>query len=540
MGKAESIAEKGRRLVRQYLRNGGRATDVPGRTIADFTGQQTTEITPSVSTVTSDMPKSPDPLGTVNLRMYSPKERAQITGLIQHYVGTHNLTLLAELSGNGKFQKNEAARKKQYLSRHPEADEADYDAQRAMQLDRTRNRTKRRINERVYSIIKENLGLESLTQAADTFEKQRKNANQAVLDHIERVYPGELRTGLRSEVSFPMRPADLLELALKSGTDPELQFEIRRLFLNTVIALHEQKGRSRIAEEKMGQIQTLLNDKFYAGKTGKNIILTVYGLFNNETNELIGEPLFESPTEAAPDGTHYKTLPLPVRELKSGGFVLQLVNQKGEGDAIRKGLRKAQERREKGQSGDVSIEEDSQDTYRERLVVIGDQAATDAVTNELLGLVLDKENNRYLYNLDVLGDVMPDIDGSPPGIPTGGGEIKFGNRGGAGQSKKVNYTKIEFRFQGLVHPIKIVTQPLKSYITEQLEVGTYDEDRGEFTGPAWKLYAQKREEIITRLLLPKPIYPELPHIQDRDKRVPSKPSLETAQKLREIRIFELD
>jgi hypothetical protein len=526
-----------RKIISRFFRYGSAPVGM-GRTIDDFTGHGTTDAPAALPTITADVPTPTDPLGIVTLRMYTPGEKVQITGLINHYVGAPNLTLLAELSGNGKFRKHETVRKKTYLSRHADVPGDDYDKQRATLLDGMRERTKRRINHHVYSTIQQAFGLESLEDAADVFEKQRKNANQAVIDHVTQVYPEEMRTGIRNEVSFTRRPADLLEEALKSGTDPELQFEIRRLFVNTVIALHERKGRSRIADEKMAQIQTLLNEKFYAGKTGKNQHLQLYGLFDNETNELLGQILSEAPTEDPAEGTHYKTLNLPVRELKSGKFVLTLVDQKYEGNAIRKAVRKAHQRKTKGRGDTISVEEDVQDTYRMKLVVIGDQATTDEVTNEFFEIVTDRGNNSYFYNRDIMGDLILDADRRPTGVPTGRGEIQMGNSGGTGQSDKVNYTKIAIEFEGVANPIKTSVQSLESYIAEQLEVGTYDSERGEFTGPAWLNYAQRREEAVAPYFFPRTVYKGLPDLQQRDKRTPTPQSAEIARRLRETKIFD--
>lgn len=527
-----------RAAVTRMFRHGVGADNFPTtRTIRGvLTGEEPIDELVPAQRINVDSPPPPDPLGIVTLGMYSPRERAKITGLINHYVGEHNLTILAELSSNGKFRRHEARRRTEYLSRHPNVSQEEYDLHREEQLESMRERTKRRINYQVYRTVQDSLGLESLEQAAEVFEKQRRNANQAVIDHVALVYPGEMRTGLRNEVSFTRRPADLLEQALQSGTDPELQFEIRRLFLNTVIALHERKGRSTIADEKLAQIQNLLNEKFYAGKTGKNHTIEIYGMFDNETNALIGEPLFEPPTDQADEGTHYKTLQLPVRQLKSGTFVLTLVDQKYEGNAIRKALRKAQERKAKGKGDTVSVEDDVQDTYRMKIVVIGDQGATDDVTSEIFELLTDKDNNPYFYNRDIMGKVILDDMKQPTGIPTGDGEIQMGNRGGTGQSDNVNYTKIAVEFQQVVNPIKIVVQPLASYIAEELEVGKYDNEIGEYDGAAHSLYRERREKGI-KVFFPLQIYPELPDLNQRDRRVPSPTSRRIATQLRETKVF---
>lgn len=538
-GRGRRLPEDRRDQVRRLFRHGvGTASLSADRTFEGIlSGQQLVREEPIVAPVIPDEPLSTDPLGTVNLRMYTPNERRQITSLVSHYVGTANLNILAELSRSG-LRRHEAERKATYLDKHSEVSEKDYDERRKEQLDQMRERTKRRINYHVYRTIQQSLGLESLTQAAKVFEDQRKIANKAVIDHAAIVYPEEERSGLRNEVNLLKRPADILEKALQAGTDHELQFELRRQFINIVIGLHEAKGRSRIADEKLAQIQNLLNDKFYAGKTGKNQPINIYGLFDNETNGLIDEPLFAPPTDTAPEGAHYKTLLLSTRQTKSGVFVLTRVDEKEQSAATRKAVRKAQERKIKGEGDTISIEEDVQDTYRMRLVVLGDQVTTDHIAAEIFELLSDHGNNSYFYDRDVVGDLILDDKGHPTGIPTGGGEVQFGNRGGAGQSYDVNYTKIAPKFQNVRNPIKIVIQSLASYITEKLEVGKYDIVTGEYVGPAHESYGEKREQYVSPSFFPESVYPQLRRRGPRDPKIPRPRAAEIVNKLRTTRIFE--
>lgn len=511
--KAERLTQKqslGKRDLLRAYRHVGPANGLPtDRTVNGWLMVDTRTVplavdTPSLIQLVDSKTVVPDRVEPVTLRMYTPGETEALCPLVQSFVGDSTMKAFALLSDKEQLAKREEIRKSRYLAAHPEVPKKVYDKGRELKLEYQRKELKQRINKRVYELVMAWLGKSTLEEAADAFEHERQQANNAIRDHVNLVYSGDVGLDLQNEVSLRQRPADLLELALTTD-NPRLRFEIQRQFLDTVIALRHEKARSREADDKLTQIQTLMNEKFYAGEAGATTQVVAYGLFDDKTNKLAENyPTFAKPDSPAPEGKHYKELKFPVRELQTGEQVLTLIGTKTRGSAIRKALRKAQERADEGKDDTVQVEKDVQDTHRMKIVVLSDQEGADRVANELFELLTDKDNHEYFYNKDVLGNIVYNDLCQPTGVPTGRGEVKTNNRGGAGQ-KPVNWTKLLIEFDGVTNPIEVVIQPLSSFITEQLEVGKYDPEKGEFTGSAHEIYTLDRERR-NKVYVPTTIY----------------------------------
>gem|GEM_PF-4227095 len=527
------------------MRHGVNPSVLPtGRTADSILNGRTPAANPTSPRAEASVPTTlpgtnQDTLGTVTLRMYNPEDRSQISSLLGSFVGERNLNQMAYLfDSQGEGQKtrmrSETARKKRHEGLGVDPDK--YDELRATQLNELAKRVKIRVNKHVYAVIQQSLGLATPREAADIFQSERRVADRAVDEHAKLVFPEEAGIKIRKAVREARNPADLLELALKA-TDPVLRFELRRQFVNTVLALQEMQGRSRKADDKITQIRDLFNDKLYAGPA---TVQTFYGLFDNETNALEGE-ISRTRSRRPTPGKHYKTLTLPVRTLKSGVEVVEIVSQKEEGASIRKALRKAHERRAAKKSDRVTIGEDVKDKHRMNLAVIGNKQQAHDVATEVYDLITNPESSTYFHDTDLFGSEVRDARQQPTGLLIDADEIT-GPRGGFGQSGKIVDPKLAFVFDCEPSPatIKVSFPTLESFIAGQLEVGTYDPINARFTGAAHSLYAIQREPINDVSFFPEGAYPRLRRRYRESNGVPQPHLADTAKSLRRVKTFSLN
>lgn len=450
----------------------------------------------------------PDSLGEVNLRMFDPLNKAQICSLVRHYAGAKHVDEFVRIVDPNVRERYERRKKIRVLYADPGQEEG-YDVRRAAELETRRLELKANINLNVFALIQNEFDLDSLEAAADKFENARQTANKAIINHLHLVHPEYDSEKMKPSVKLRSRPADLLELALTTD-DPILRFELQRQFALTVIALQQERGRDALADFKLTQVHTLLEDKLFR-PSAEERDLKLYGEFREGTNELMG-PLYEGkPTSTASETGHFKAIPVTVRPLKNGMLTINAIGEKGEGEGVSKAVRKTLEDVIDGKTIDDTIRtnEKVKDLHRMTIVVIGDESTRTALAEEIFTILTDDANQNYFYNTNVVGDVI-EIDGRKTGGYTGKGKVREGSRSGFGQ-KPCGYMKIGIEFEGVPNPIQleILVEDAESYFREKYTVGDYDPINDVVTGPAHGPYTRSRERILMGPYTPKIVYPEL-------------------------------
>jgi hypothetical protein len=356
--------------------------------------------------------------------------------------------------------------------------------------------TDTQINETYYGLIQSSLGLEDKTKAKQAFVKARAEAASATGDHAQLIGFDHRPT---VQMTLDNTPADMLR-AIFAGEDELAKFELQRQFVLTLIALQQDRLKVPLAPKKLKQIFDIIQTQVAGGSEPKKIPL--YGMYGDETNELLGTITEEAPQYPALPGYHYKVIEEEhVYELPSGEKIVILVDEKKPSSAIRKTLRN-------GVSKGPQLEpEKIEDFHRMKILVLGNKTVERKVTDTLFDTLIRDDNAELFYNVNPDGTIMTDASGNPIGAYTGYGEVREGNKAGKGK-KPVEYTKILMEFGGIPNPIEIVVQQYDEHRRNTDTVGFWDDVNQDYTGPAHAIFAIAREGDIQELLFPKSLYPK--------------------------------
>jgi hypothetical protein len=377
------------------------------------------------------------------------------------------------------------------------------------QLDTTR--TNGEINTAFYAIIKESLGLEDNNAAQQTFQRAREYAKTAIDDHAQLIGFSPRHT---NEMMLNETPADMLRTVFASK-DPRTQFELQRQFMLTILALQQEKLQVPLASRKLTQVFDFINNHV-AGENEPEK-MTLYGIFDDETNELVGSMSEQQPSGdvVLPPGQHYKAIKEQVTTLPTGEKIIIIVDKKTPSSAIRKTVRAAHFK------GTLLQPEKIEDFTRMKILVLGKRDEEYAFAEQTFDQLTKDSNAPFFANDD-------DSDGAY----NGRGGVRVGNKEGKGK-KPVGYTKILMEFKGVKIPIEIVVQTYDEHVKNSFAVGKFDNMKGDYTGPAHALFAIAREGDLSEIFFPNPPY------TDKDDQGIIKNLHRTAQRLREQERYDL-
>jgi hypothetical protein len=354
------------------------------------------------------------------------------------------------------------------------------------------------------------------------------------MHHGRLIYPEGTPYDLNNILELPMLPADLIELYVSAETKkkPKFREQIRRQFLLGHLAAEVERSETGGAGQKLTQIQRLLDEKFYEDSENTNIVS--YGIFNSDTNALIGKVLKDRPEEI-PKNTHIKILEANARRIAgSKEFAFTKIGKKDTADGVRKAIKKANQYKEERQSDQIRPEDDVKDTHRMMVVVYGDSDSADRLVGSVFDLIADQANEEYFINKTIQGVTVTNDDGTPSGLPT---DVKIADEAKSsepGKSEKYARRRIKITFDGMPNPLEIIVQTLEEHVSSELEIGEYDPIAGKYKGPAHPTMSVIREKAINKILFDPSVFTDLPSPDD-DPEIPFTRLEEIAKGLAETR-----
>lgn len=403
------------------------------------------------------------------------------------YVDKKDITWLTKIGNKAAFSEDEENKKKRYFTSRPNAKEEVYDLRRERETERRKTSTKVRVNKAIFNNLQEEFELNNEDEALAFFHRHWQGAIAATQRHIDVVHKGQIK--LPSELLMKHSPADLIAMLVAEDTAPELRKQIQTTLLLSRISA-ELEASTKGADEKLAQLQLLFNEKLYEGKIGETTEVTKYALYSKKNNELIADPTDIEPTSLHED-VQRKKITANTRKVQIGKNgdsktvpVVQIINTKDPSTGIEKALRKARKEQTKTGRETVSTNEYVGDTHRMMFVVLGDMQDTEDVRGKLVDVIAD--------NFDVFEK------GKPEDVHIED-EAKIDEEG---KSDKYNRLRIKLQFKGIEKKIEIILQTLPDYLRANYDVGTYDEEKGTYTGQAHALFEITRAQNLSNIFLP--------------------------------------
>lgn len=444
----------------------------------------------------------------VRLEMLLPENGKEVDEgkLAAEFFG-HGRRWLAARANPAEFERRELEREQRILGPNPSKAALDkYRKSRNVQIEEWDRHATRSTNLRFEQAVRERFDLNEQDDPMEFADDQIEHATAATRYMYDTLYPYRGALSQRNEAVLPIvSPAEVVKTIASPDTDETLKFEARRrLLLAHISGEIDSQNRSREAARKLARIQALLDRELFSGRIASTSNIKIRALFDNETNavqfvdKVDGEILNDAPI---PDGTHVKTCEVPMRPVKGTEWkVLTNPNQKREDASIIKAVKKGIDNKEKGRGSLIAGAEEVQDIHRIKFAVLGDTKMRDELMLRVYDILVD--NQRDLAELDV--------EGRP--IANEGEEILTGiypddkTNGRKGQSKNVNFRRIQVQFKDLPSPVEIIFQDIKGFLTTEYEVGTFDKDKGEYEGASHRIYSIQRLMEVRPYIFPQSIY----------------------------------
>ncbi|MBI2019465.1 hypothetical protein HYS95_02210 [Candidatus Daviesbacteria bacterium] len=335
-----------------------------------------------------------------------------------------------------------------------------------------------------------------------SFYKECKESAIAAVQYFGQLVP-ELAEDfeMRGEIAkISDRPSDLLrylaspvsenEDPLKKGAIfPTLAYEAQRhAILHYQIGIIESRALNAGLSNLLADVQDLLNERLFAGVTGKGDPIPLESYHDDQTNRVVGFPDRSSERLLT---AHLKRQRITVRNVPEVGYVHKKDREKELGPTIVKTWVKALRN-----GGVVHIDEALQDSIGMRFVLMDDAVPPEQFADLVISVIkagiesrLDSNHPRALPRIDKVVD-DPDTNTDH------------------GQSTEINFNaRKKIWFEGISTPMELIFYDRATFLNSEMEVGTQDSKTGLFMGRAHKLFELRRAREVIRVPFPKEVYP---------------------------------
>lgn len=393
--------------------------------------------------------------------------------------------------------------RQRYLRKHLGASEEDYQLWRKERRDKSRSLAIERVNERYEKAVAIRFDVPRDPMA---FANSRLgDAGQIMSDTAEELAPNEPNLHPRNEaVLIPESPADtVIKLGLPdSEVDPVLKTElVRQQVLAFIAAEHKRLNGKQEAEKKLRQIHDLLSDRLFKLPQGRLVRRSHLVTFNDITNGVLA--IDGEAYDNTSGSGHEKQISLLMRPIKDSHlYALVEVDKKEIGTSVKKAIKKAVSRSEKGEDDLVTAGPDViQDTHRMQIVIDGNIRDRYQLTNRIKRILENSVNQEAIADKESNGNPKLNSKGRLAGRVLRI-EMDSSTNGYASQAK-VNFDRLLVYIDGIPAPIEIKIVTLKDYLDDTYHIGEIDPNTGGETAKprAHILYENRRDQEVAEYIL---------------------------------------